>query len=134
MNHVLDACAMIAYLRDEPGAEVVADLLKVPGDRCYAHAVNMAEFFYDAVRRSTVADARRVVRDIYAVGVIPRRDMGERVWQRVGELKGTLKKISIADCFAVALAERLNADVVTSDHHEFDRLAAAGVRRVQFIR
>jgi uncharacterized protein with PIN domain len=40
MNRILDACAMIAFLRDEPGAEVVEAILTHPTDRCFAHAVN----------------------------------------------------------------------------------------------
>ena len=30
MNHVLDACATIAYLRGEPGADLLAGLLSDP--------------------------------------------------------------------------------------------------------
>ncbi|HLL88145.1 MAG TPA: PIN domain-containing protein [Tepidisphaeraceae bacterium] len=134
MNHVLDACAMIAYLRDEPGADMVEDLLTTPGDRCYAHAVNICEVFYDFVRIADRTTAGAAVRDLRRVGVVVRPDIGSTVWERVGELKGTLARIALADCFAVALAERLGADVVTSDHHEFDRLATAGVCRVRFIR
>jgi hypothetical protein len=39
MDHVLDACAMIAFLRGEPGADVVAGLLSNPDHNCYAHAI-----------------------------------------------------------------------------------------------
>ena len=60
--------------------------------------------------------------------------MSQVVWQRVGELKGAIRRVSLADCFAITLSECLNAQVVTSDHHEFDPLAAAGICRVRFIR
>ena len=43
VSYVLDACAMIAYLRSEPGAEVVSHLLKQPAGRCAAHAINLCE-------------------------------------------------------------------------------------------
>jgi hypothetical protein len=41
---ILDACAMIAFLRAEPGGEVVRDLLNDPSNRCFAHAINLCEF------------------------------------------------------------------------------------------
>jgi hypothetical protein len=43
MNFVFDACALIAYLRNEPGAEVVEDLLIRYPNRCLIHAANLCE-------------------------------------------------------------------------------------------
>ena len=134
MNQVLDASAMIAYLRREDGALVVRDLLRDPAHICYAHTINICEVFYDFVRVEGVRDARRAVRDLVAVGVRPRRDMSTRRWQRAGEIKGTIRRVSIADCFCIALSEALRAVVVTSDHHEFDALVATNFCRVLFIR
>jgi len=42
-----------------------------------------------------------------AVGIQSRRDMGAPFWKRVGYLKGTLRRISLADCFAIELARQL---------------------------
>lgn len=134
MDHVLDACAMIAYLRGEPGADVVADLLSNPEHTCHAHAINLCEVFYDFVRASDLRTARSALGDLSRVGVRSRRDMGRRFWQRVGLLKGTIRRVSLADCFAIALAESLRAPVVTSDHGEFDPLVTRNVCRVVFIR
>lgn len=134
MDHVLDACAMIAFLRGERGADGVAALLSNPEHTCYAHAVNLCEVFYDFVRASDLRTARSALRDLSRVGVISRRDMGRRFWQQVGELKGTIRRVSLADCFAIALAQSLNAPVVTSDHGEFDALVARKTCRVVFIR
>jgi PIN domain nuclease of toxin-antitoxin system len=134
MNHVLDACAMIAYLRDEPGADVVAGLLADQSHRCYAHAMNLCEVFYDFIRAANIRTARSAVRDLTSVGVRSRHDMGIQLWQDAGRLKGDIRRVSLADCFAIALAAKLEAVVVTSDHHEFDPLAANGICRVEFIR
>jgi PIN domain nuclease of toxin-antitoxin system len=134
MDHVLDACAMIAFLRGEPGADAVAGLLSNPEHVCYAHAINLCEVFYDFVRASDLRTARSALRDLSRVGVRSRRDLSRRFWQRVGELKGTIRRLSLADCFAIALAESLKAPVVTSDHAEFDPLVARSMCRVVFIR
>jgi hypothetical protein len=55
-------------------------------------------------------------------------------WQEAGKYKATIKKVSLADCFAVALTNRMQADLYTSDHHEFDPIAASGICPVKFIR
>ena len=78
MNCVLDACAMIAFLRAEPGADVVSDLLADPANRCYAHAVNLCEVYYDFIRAADSRTARSAVRDLASIGVITRRDMSQR--------------------------------------------------------
>jgi hypothetical protein len=40
----------------------------------------------------------------------------------------------LPDCFAIALAHRLGAAVVTCDHNEFDPIQAAGICAVRFFR
>jgi predicted nucleic acid-binding protein len=52
----------------------------------------------------------------------------------VGELKAVRKKISLADCCAVILANRVGGVLLASDHHELDALAADGVCPITFIR
>ncbi|MBT3271341.1 PIN domain-containing protein [Candidatus Poribacteria bacterium] len=138
MTVVLDACAMIAYLRGEPGWDTVAGMLADPDTQTYAHAVNLCEVYYDTLRvhglrdpaRSTAEDA---IRDLERVGVVTRSDMDGTFWRNVGVLKATYR-VSIADAFAIALTARLGATLVSSDHHELDRLDAAGVCPLLFIR
>jgi len=55
-------------------------------------------------------------------------------WQRVGKLKVNPGKLSLADCFALALTLYMNATLVTSDHHEFDRIDTMGLYPILFIR
>ena len=51
MSTVIDASALIAFLRDETGADVVENVLSAPG-KCYAHAMNLCEVYYDFFRSS----------------------------------------------------------------------------------
>lgn len=60
--------------------------------------------------------------------------MDEPFWQQAGKLKVNPGKISLADCFALALAIRSGATLVTSDHHEFDRIDALDICPILFIR
>jgi PIN domain nuclease of toxin-antitoxin system len=134
MNYVLDACAMIAFLRGETGSNVVGALLENPSCTCFAHVINLCEVFYDFVRTAGEITAKSAIRDLASVGIHSRRDISASFWTGVGRLKGTVRRISLADCFAVELARRLRCEVVTSDHHEFDPLAQSGLCRVRFIR
>lgn len=42
---ILDACAMLAFVRREPDANVVDELLTENNTVCYAHAINVCEVF-----------------------------------------------------------------------------------------
>jgi hypothetical protein len=48
------------------------------------------------------------------------RDRGRKprppVWQAAGTLKANLRRVSLADCFAIELAERHKAAILTADH------------------
>ena len=134
MIYVLDSSAMIALANNEPGANVVADLLADSRNECYAHAINLCEVFYDAIRRSDDAQALRLITDLYGLGVIERRDFEAAFWQQAGRLKAVHRRVSMADCCALALTLRLGGELVTSDHHELDALAAAGISPINFFR
>jgi uncharacterized protein with PIN domain len=124
---------MIAYLRDEDGSEVVEGRLS--GDEeCVAHVVNLCEVYYDFVRVDGEKRAQSAVEDLKSAGVKVRQDTDQEFWQEVGRLKGTPPKKSLADCFAVALANRIEGRLVTTDHHELDAVAEQGICEVEFIR
>lgn len=131
---VLDACAMIAYLRDEPGADVVESLLLDGDSQCLAHSINLCEVYYDFLRATDENVARSAIADLNAAGIVAREDLDMSFWQDAGKYKAEIKKISLADCFAIALANRMNAELVTSDHQEFDPIAKRGICVVKFIR
>jgi uncharacterized protein len=133
LTHVLDACAMIAYLQNEAGAPVVDGMLKDPGKQCFAHSINLCEVYYDTLRVSDEATADQAIADLFAAGVIERSEMDPVLWREVGKIKSR-GRISIADAFCAALANRVGGDAVTSDRREFEPLAAAGVCSVTFIR
>jgi predicted nucleic acid-binding protein len=133
MTFVLDACAIIAYLRDEEGAEVVESVLLGDSD-CVAHAVNVCEVYYDCLRRDGEAQADELLEDLASIGLITREDMDVSLWKTAGGYKAAIARVSLADCFAMALTQRLNAELMTSDHREFDPVAAQGICSIRFIR
>jgi len=131
--YVLDACAMIAFLRGEPGADVVENALLDTTSDCLAHAINLCEVFYDFYRDSGESAAKGAIADLSIVGVTERDDFSQTFWMEVGWLKAQ-GKISLADCFAITLTNRTGGTLLTSDHHEMDKIAAAGICNITFIR
>ena len=59
---------MIAFLRDEPGADLVAEALLDSESQCYAHALNLCEVFYDFHRASGRHEALQAIADLARVG------------------------------------------------------------------
>lgn len=134
MIFVLDASAMIAFLRDEPGAHVVSEALFDPRTPCHAHALNLCEVYYDFHRAAGREEALRAVADLARLGVMQDAALTPAIWQAAGALKANLRRVSLADCFAIELTRRLHATILTSDHHEFDALVAQSVCDIRFIR
>jgi predicted nucleic acid-binding protein len=133
VSYVLDACAMIAYLNGEPGAPIVDRMLKDTQRECFAHSINLCEVYYDALREFDEATAGQAIIDLIDAGVVERDEMDGDLWREAGKIKSR-GRISIADAFCAALAQRVGGEAVTSDRREFEPLAAAGVCDVLFIR
>jgi len=133
MNHALDACAMISYLRGEVGGTVVDGLLNTREDECFAHRINLLEVYYDFIRKHDEPTARQALEDLESAGIIERRTMSRNFTRRVGQLKAR-GRISLADCFCIVLAQDVQGQFVTSDHHEFDPLVPLGIVPILFIR
>jgi predicted nucleic acid-binding protein len=121
-------------LRGENGAETVISLLGEPKNRCRLHAVNLCEVYYDGIRRGDTASAAHLEELLTKSGLDIETEVPQPLWESVGRLKATFRRISLADCFALAFALRENGMLITSDHHEFDPIAATGICPVQFIR
>jgi uncharacterized protein with PIN domain len=132
--HVFDACAVLALLHQEEGAEVVAHLLEDAEGRRIIHAINACEVYYDIYRQSGENAARAVVGVLEKSGLEIESSLSPDLWQAAGRLKGEWRRLSLADCFAIALTVREGGTLVTSDHHEMDRFAESRLCPIHFIR
>jgi len=133
MSAVIDASALIAFLRDEPGAEAVENVFDLP-QTCYVHALNLCEVYYDFWRASNQNAAEAAITDLMGLGIEERADMDSQFWREVARLKAVHRKVSLADCCALALAKRLGANLLTADRREFEPLLAAAICQIEFIR
>ncbi len=123
MKYVLDACALISLLRNEQGALLVRQALEADDSVCLIHAVNLCEVYYDCLRSYDTEATDRLLDNLLACGVLLRNDMDVEFWKAAGRLKSR-GRIALADCFAVTLAAREEAVLLTSDRHEFEPLLA----------
>jgi predicted nucleic acid-binding protein len=132
-THCLDACAVIAYLRHEAGAEVLKEIIERPTTFLAMHVCNLGEVYYDFSRDDGLTTAQTAWTNILALPLALRRDADDGFIQRVGIIK-VEERISFADAFALALAERLRIPLITTDHHEFDAVEQKGHFRFLWLR
>ena len=124
MTYVADACAIIALLRGEDGGDKMRDLLFDPSSEARMHAVNLGEVYYLALRRDA-DEAVKVMEQVRRLGIQVRRDLDDDFIRLVGKWK-VGNRLAYADAFVLALAQRDNATVVTTDHGALDPVAAQG--------
>jgi predicted nucleic acid-binding protein len=125
MTYILDACALIAWLKNEPGADVVDGLLDKAEDGgidlCMS-VVNLVEVYYGFMRASGEARAREIMQTVRETAVEVIDTIDDAVFQEVARLKSTLKDFSLADAFGLATAAAYSGTFVTCDHHELDKV------------
>jgi predicted nucleic acid-binding protein len=123
-RYVLDACALIALLKDETGAEEVSAIFNEAfKDEAliFINKINLLEVYYDVYRSADKETADRVVFELAKrpVTVVP--EISDAVFAEAGRLKATYK-ISLADSIALAETSVSGGLLVTADHHEFDSI------------
>jgi predicted nucleic acid-binding protein len=122
VTFILDACALIAFLNDEEGADIVENLLgrTVSGeDTISMSIVNLLEAYYGELRDKG-AETARIVLDMvqnYSIKIID--TITHSVFHEAARLKSGYK-LSLADAIGVATAKELSAQFVTSDHSELE--------------
>lgn len=115
-SYVLDSYAVLAFLRDEPGGPKVRERLQaaVQGRiRLYLCLINYGEVLYLVERRWGEPELRRVmaILDELPIQVVP---VDRPLTLAAAHIKAHYR-LSYADAFAAALAQTLDAAVVTGD-------------------
>jgi ribonuclease VapC len=130
MDYVLDSYAFLARYWQESGAVQVEALLRNRRARLWASVVNLGEVFYRIAAEETVYTAEQVMAWLEVLPV-QHVDADWDLTKSAAFLKANYR-ISYADAFAAALAQRLGAAVVTGDK-EFEAPERDGVVRVEWL-
>jgi predicted nucleic acid-binding protein len=122
MNSVLDACALLAFLNDEEGADIVENLLNqaLSGETVISMSiVNLLEAYYGELRDKGAETAQIVLDAVqyYSIKII--EIISQTVFHEAARLKAA-HKMSLADAIGVATAKEISAQFVTSDHSELE--------------
>lgn len=113
---VLDSFALIAYFRDETGAETVENMLVAAGKKdtpLLMTDVNYAEVKYSIVKKNGAeawAEAAKVLQGL----PIEFHSTNRALADTAADFKARFK-ISLADAFAAALAKEKKAELITGD-------------------
>ena len=113
---VLDSFALIAYFRDEPGAEAMENLLVAAGKKdspLHMSDVNYAEVKYSILRKDG-AEAWTAAANVLQGLPINFHSTDRVLADMAADFKERFK-ISLADAFAAALANEKKAQLVTGD-------------------
>jgi PIN domain nuclease of toxin-antitoxin system len=122
--YVLDACALLALLHDEAGADIVAEIINsanAGAAEISIHKANLLEVYYDIYRSAGKPRADQIISEIKTRPIRIISDIGDALFEEAGRLK-SLYKISFADTFALAAASVASAALLTADHHEMNRV------------
>jgi len=133
---VLDACALLALLRNESGADKVADAINSTDrgeSKIIMNKINLLEVFYDIYRSLGKDKANFILNEIKKRPIEINAKITDEIFTEAGRLKATYK-ISLADSFALAQAIVVDGGLLTADHHEFDVIEKQEKIDFQWIR
>ena len=121
-RYILDACALLALLRDESGADKVAAAINAANNgeaEIVMHKANLLEIYYDLYRSHGKDKADLILSEIKKCPITINAEITDKIFAEAGRLKASYK-ISFADSFALAQALVSGGELLTADHHEFE--------------
>ena len=89
---------MMAWLKGEPGRQVVTQLLASNSGECYAHAFNLTEVYYLMLRQRGAVGAEAALQALLNNGIIAREDLDTAFWKEAATFKGS-HALALPDAF-----------------------------------
>jgi len=132
ITHVVDASAIIAYFKGEPGYKRFAELLANEENLLAVHIVNLCEVYYNYYHSDGSVQAEEAWdKAVSFLRVLEKGD--ESFMKRVSRWKAT-QGISLGDAFAAATAENDAVPLVTTDHTHLDPIDQSGTLKIMWLR
>ena len=135
-HYVLDACAVIAFINDEEGAEIIEKILVgavKKENKVIINKINLLEIYYNFAREYNSETLKEAYYRIISLPMEINDLLNDDLFYEAARLKATYR-ISLADSIALAEASIRKAELLTSDHHEFDIVEANEKIRFRWFR
>ena len=134
--YILDACALIALLAGESGAENVKKIIQdaVDGNVIVKiNQINLLEVYYKVCNVYDQDEANKVIEKIkkYPIDIIV--GLKDNVFNEAGRIKSK-HKIPLGDSIAVAECIIGKGILVTSDHNDFEKLEESEKIKIYWFR
>ncbi len=122
-RYLLDAGILPLLLAGDARLKPLVQEMSDGRAEALASEVNLAEFYYKTCESRGREVAEHVYRRIRIMKELRSLSPDQELTKRTGQLKCTYRgKVSLADCFAAATAEREEAKLVTTDS-ELEKMA-----------
>jgi predicted nucleic acid-binding protein len=121
--YILDACALLAVIKDEPRTNSVDIAYREAENgsaRLVINRVNLLEVYYGLIYEFGVSAADKLLAEITET-VIDITDLDQKSLVEAGRIKTTYR-LSLADSIAIAEASVSGGILLTADHHEMDKV------------
>ncbi|SRR6266576_547877 len=131
-THVLDACALITYLKGEVGNERLAELLADDENTLAIHILNLCEV-YSCYYRTDGQPQAQVAWEQAARILQICSPIDEAFTKLIARWK-VVQGLYMLDAVAAATAEKYACALLTTDHNHFDPVAGMGLITIEFLR
>jgi PIN domain nuclease of toxin-antitoxin system len=135
-SYIFDACAVLAFLLNEPGADKVENLFfhaECGEIFLYMHNLNLLEVYYGVRRAYGTEQAAKSLNDINILPISFLSEISGDSFIEAGRMKSSYK-MSLGDAVLLGEASIRGTAVVTSDHHELDAIETVEPIRFFWIR
>ena len=131
-THVLDASALITYLKGEVGNQRLADLLGDDENTLAIHVLNLCEVYCCYYRTDGQPQAQVAWEQAARILQIcsPIDDAFTKLVARWKVVQG----LPMLDAVVAATAEKYACVLLTTDHNHFDPIAGMGLIGIEFLR
>ena len=134
--YILDACALLAVLAIERGADNIRNLFQEAVDHravLMMNKLNFLEVYYKIFRAYGKTDADNLFITMEQMPITINDRLTNEIFKEAGRLKSKYK-LSIADSIAVAESIINKGSLVTADHHEIEPIEIAEKINVTWFR
>ncbi len=118
MSVCLDACALLAWLQNEPGADLVEEFLQRAATevnfRCFISLINLGEVYYRLYRKRGRSDADAFWREVFQNWPLTPVEVTRKRVLEAARIKARYP-LAFADAFAVQLSQEMGTPLLTGD-------------------